>query len=58
MHYQKPWLTLEEQVQKLADRGLEVGEVAQTTQDIYRIGYYRLTGYLHPFSLNPPIGFR
>lgn len=49
MHYQKPWLNLEEQVQKLADRGLDVGDASQARHTIYRIGYYRLTGYLHPF---------
>ena len=52
MHYQKPWLSLEEQVQKLAGRGIDVGETSQAMDEIYRIGYYRLTGYLHPFRQN------
>lgn len=49
MHYAKPWLNLEDQVHKLASRGLDVGDTSQAMESIYRIGYYRLTGYLHPF---------
>lgn len=49
MHYQKPWLSLEEQVQKLKSRNLEVGDLAQAIHSLNRVGYYRLTGYLHPF---------
>lgn len=49
VHYHKPWLSLEEQVQKLADRGLDISDASQAMEYIYRIGYYRLTGYLHPF---------
>lgn len=52
MHYQKPWLSLEEQVQKLAGRGLDIGDTSQAMEEIYRVGYYRLTGYLHPFRQN------
>ena len=47
--YCKPWLSIEDQVQKLADRGLVISNVSQAEEHISRIGYYRLTGYLHPF---------
>lgn len=47
--YQKPWLDLDELIQKLSDRGLDVGVKSEAKEHIYRIGYYRLTGYLHPF---------
>ncbi len=47
--YCKPWLSIEDQVQKLADRGLVISSVSQAEEQISRIGYYRLTGYLHPF---------
>lgn len=49
VQYQKPWLSVEEQVQKLASRNLEVGDTAQAIDALTRVGYYRLTGYLHPF---------
>lgn len=42
-------MNLEEQVQKLAGRGLDLGDISQASDHIYRIGYYRLAGYLHPF---------
>ena len=42
-------MNLEEQVQKLAGRGLDLGGISQASDHIYRIGYYRLAGYLHPF---------
>ena len=49
VRYQKPWLNVGEQVKKLRDRNLEFGDTAQATESLMRIGYYRLTGYLHPF---------
>lgn len=49
VHYYKPWLSLEEQIKKLAGRGLDVGDTSQAMEHVYRMGYYRLTGYLHPF---------
>lgn len=49
VHYDKPWLSLDEQVQKLVGRGLDVGDISQAKEHLGRIGYYRLTGYLHPF---------
>lgn len=47
--YCKPWLSVEEQVQKLTDRGLIISDVSQAEEQLRRVGYYRLTGYLHPF---------
>lgn len=49
VQYQKPWLSVEEQVQKLISRNLEVGDVDQAIDSLTRVGYYRLTGYLYPF---------
>src|SRR5690625_6534361 len=47
--YDKPWLSLDEQVRRLAEHGLEVGDKARAPRVSEAIGYYRLTGYLYPF---------
>ena len=46
--YTKPWLTLEEQLDKLRRRGVEIGAFDGEGL-LKQIGYYRLTGYLYPF---------
>lgn len=47
--YAKPWLSIEDQAQKLFDRGLEAESSEQVQQLLRRVGYYRLTGYLYPY---------
>lgn len=47
--YEKKHLTYEEQVAKLAGRGLEIPDHAAAAASLRWIGYYRLTGYLHTF---------
>lgn len=47
--YSKPWLTLEGQIAKLRDRGVEVDSLENAEDLLRHVGYYRLTGYLYPF---------
>ena len=47
--YNKPWLSVDQQVERLAEHGLEVGDRARAATIVQAIGYYRLTGYLYPF---------
>ncbi|MGH3500705.1 MAG: Abi family protein [Nocardioidaceae bacterium] len=47
--YDKPWLLVHEQVERLVEHGLEVGDKARAAKVLAAIGYYRLTGYLYPF---------
>lgn len=49
MEYQKPWLSLDDQIQKLVDRGLIIDDREAATDFLQQIGYYRLSGYLYPF---------
>jgi abortive infection bacteriophage resistance protein len=44
--YTKHWLSVEDQVAKLVSRGVEVRDVEGGAELLYRIGYYRLTGYV------------
>jgi len=47
--YTKSWLSVDEQVTKLADRGVDVEPREHALTLVQGIGYYRLTGYLYPF---------
>lgn len=49
VEYTKPWLSLEQQVERLANRGVEVGDRERAAAVLRAVGYYRLTGYLYPF---------
>lgn len=49
MEYGKPWLSIAEQIDKLQDRGVEVGSRTHAATLLRAVGYYRLTGYLYPF---------
>ena len=42
--YTKKWLSLDEQVEKLDARGVDVSPREHTTALLGAIGYYRLTG--------------
>ncbi|CAQ02035.1 Abi family protein [Clavibacter sepedonicus] len=49
MEYAKPWLSIEDQIEGLSRRGLEVGDRREAGAILRNVGYYRLTGYLYPF---------
>ncbi len=52
--YLKPFLDLPAQVQRLKSYGLEITNEALATKWLRRIGYYRLSGYLHLFRVPTP----
>lgn len=54
--YTKPWLSLEEQVTRLASRGVDVGPRDRARSLLSAVGYYRLTGYLYPFRCSEQYG--
>ncbi len=47
--YEKPWLSVEDQLQQLVERGMTVSDRAKAVECIERIGYYRLSGYWFSF---------
>lgn len=49
MAYDKPWKSYQEQLEQLIDRGLIVTDTDKALHYLERIGYYRLSGYWHPF---------
>lgn len=49
VEYTKPWLSLEQQVERLASQGVDVGDRDRAAALLKAVGYYRLTGYLYPF---------
>ncbi|MEV8266849.1 Abi family protein [Microbacterium sp. NPDC076911] len=46
--YTKPWLSIDQQIAQLRDRGLLIGDVTSASNLLQEVGYYRLTGYLYP----------
>ncbi|MFD5869257.1 Abi family protein [Corynebacterium sp. NPDC060344] len=46
--YGKPFLSIDEQIGLLADRGMDIGEPDAARLVLQRVGYYRLSGYWHP----------
>jgi abortive infection bacteriophage resistance protein len=49
VEYSKPWLHVDAQIEKLATRGVDVGDPGEAADLLRAVGYYRLTGYLYPF---------
>ena len=47
--YAKPWLSVDEQMDRLTRHGVEIEDHARTASVLQAVGYYRLTGYLYPF---------
>jgi abortive infection bacteriophage resistance protein len=47
--YEKPYLTIDEQLAQLEARGLVLGDRAEAAEWLRRVGYYRLSGYWYPF---------
>lgn len=45
MKYDKPALTVEQQIQKLADRGMTFGDPERAAHYLAELNYYRLSGY-------------
>lgn len=50
--YTKPWNSVEQQIDRLAGRGVDVEPRDRTAAVLCAVGYYRLTGYLYPFRLS------
>lgn len=49
--YNKPFKTVEEQIELLQSRGLEISDVNKAAETLKRIGYYRLSEYWHPMRV-------
>lgn len=47
--YAKPWLPVDEQIDRLTDHGIEIDDQNRAASVLEAVGYYRLTGYLYPF---------
>ena len=52
MEYQKPWLSYEEQADRLEGRGL-VFDRDDLIEHLADVGYYRLSGYWYIFKKTP-----
>ena len=50
MHYDKPALTFEEQLELLRQRGLEVADPERAIRWLRHVSYYRLSAYCLPFK--------
>ena len=48
-HDLKSWRSIDEQIQLLHDRGMVILDREQTSHALTVIGYYRLSGYWHPY---------
>ncbi|RRD04419.1 Abi family protein [Arachnia propionica] len=53
MEYTKPWLSYDQQVDLLVQRGVEVSDREVAKRVLQNVGYYRLSGYLFPFREDP-----
>lgn len=47
--YSKPWLSFEDQLDRLIGRGMTITDRALALKCLSRIGYYRLSGYCYAF---------
>lgn len=52
--YAKPWLSVDEQIDRLARHGVEIEDRGRAVTMLQAVGYYRLTGYLYPFRESEP----
>ncbi len=46
--YTKPFLTIDQQLDLIASRGMDIGDRAYAADCLKNIGYYRLSGYWYP----------
>jgi abortive infection bacteriophage resistance protein len=44
----KPWLSIEDQIDRLKRRGMHIPDVEAADQWLSAVGYYRLSGYRYP----------
>ena len=51
--YTKPPLPVQEQINLLKNRGLQIPDEPRAARYLQNIGYYRLSGYMYPFLANP-----
>jgi abortive infection bacteriophage resistance protein len=51
--YSKPFLPVDEQLERIIDRGLVVEDRERAYRELQAIGYYRLSGYWYSFRLPP-----
>lgn len=49
VEYAKPWLSINDQIDRLIVRGLQIEDRERAAALLRAVGYYRLTGYLYPF---------
>lgn len=49
MAYNRPWLSFQQQLEQLKQRGMVVTNDAAALDYLQRIGYYRLSAYWYPF---------
>lgn len=54
MEYDKPWMSLDDQLSRLHARGVDVGDPSSALRLLSEVGYYRLTGHLYPFRCAGP----
>jgi abortive infection bacteriophage resistance protein len=52
--YKKPFLTVDQQLDLLESRGLDLCGRAEAGEWLRRVGYYRLSGYWYPFRESRP----
>lgn len=52
--YQKPYLSSQDQVSLLLERGMEISDPKRAEECLSRIGYYRLSAYWYPFRKTRP----
>ena len=52
IHYAKPYLTIDEQIDLLVRRGLRIRDRSVARDLLAGVNYYRLTGYAIPFSID------
>lgn len=49
----KKWLSLDDQLELLSNRGMRIDDPIRAKQHLRFIGYYRLSGYAYPFKTKP-----
>jgi abortive infection bacteriophage resistance protein len=52
--YIKPWLSIDEQLDKLQSRGVDIADRQAGFKLLNAVGYYRVTGYLYPLRESEP----
>lgn len=50
----KPWLSIDDQIQRLSDRGMLISDRDQAKHALTVVGYYRLSGYWYPYREPDP----